>query len=348
MTMIFCDSFDHYTSDADILRKWDYYLAASQVSIQASGGRRGGGCLRVSNTSNTYAVVKQVPAASTYIVGTAIKFANLTGTEYVIGFREGTVDHVTIRPNPDGSLRVYRGSTQILSSAGGLIGTGNWYYLEILATISDTVGVVTVKLDGTTIITATGSPAALDTRNGGTSGVIDNIAVGSASANDTDFDDLVILNTSGSRNNSFLGDVRIDCYRPNGNGASSQFDGSDGNSTDNYLLVDDTAPDDDTTYVESATVNDVDSYTFGNMSHTPATIKAVQLVALCTKADAGSRSMKLVTRRSGTDYLSSEMAAPASYRFVRDIRETDPAAASPNDWTKTNVDAAEFGIKVSA
>jgi hypothetical protein len=164
---------------------------------------------------------------------------------------------------------------------------------------------------------------------------------------DWDFDDLYICDGAGSTNNNFLGDCRVDAFAANGNGNSSQLTGSDGNSTDNYLLVDDaTTIDDDTTYVEHATVGNKDTYACANMSHTPTSIFGVQVCANAKKDDAGAKSLCTVTRSGGADTDGATQALSTSYTYYREILEQDPNG--PIAWTATNFNAAEFGIKVAA
>lgn len=349
MSMLFCESFDHYSSYTLLPTKWSSYLSASSSSIQTTGGRRNGGHLRL-GTGNAEVRLNLQAGIASIVVGCAIRTSLLSNAATgFINLEESGTLHVNLRYQANGSIAIYRGTTLLATTAPALISTGTWYYCELKATISDTVGYYEVRLDGVVVAVASGSPSALDTRNGGTSGVVDCVMITGHTSSDDDFDDLYINSTSGSRNNNFLGDVRVDCYRPNGVGNSSQFANNGGSpSIANYLQVDDTTPDDATTYVESSTVNNIDTYAFPAASHTPAAIHAVQVCAYAAKADAGSRKLNIVTRRSSTNYHSSGYAVQDSYRYIREIRESDPAAASPNDWTAAAISAAEWGVRVQA
>ena len=347
MTMLFCDSFDHVSSAAELLRKWHSAVSTSGTTIPSSGGRRNGGYLSMTSGTQEWRYNLQV-GVSTIIVGCAIRTDTLANAATgFLNFEESGVLHMSLRYQLNGSIAVYRGSTLLANSAAALISINTWYYLEFKATIHDTTGSYEVRLDGTPIMTASGSPAALDTRNAGTSGLVDTIMLtGHTSATDR-WDDLYVNSTAGSRNFGFLGDVRVDAYRPSGAGNSSQFTNNGGSpSIANYLQVDDATPDDGTTYVETATINNIDTYAVTDMSHTPAAIYAVQVSACAAKSDAGSRGLNTVTRRGSTNYHSATRQLQDSYRYISEIRESDPGAASPNDWTKTNLNAAEFGIRV--
>lgn len=348
MTMLFCDSFAHYAT-AEAQYKYTT-VGASGFSIEATDGRRGSPCMKTTGTGG-YVIASVRGSPTELIVGVAYKPTAVDiGTNRPIRLMENGTDHVCLGHNAAGAIVVYRSTTSIATSAVGVISAGAWHYIELRAKMSDTVGEVEVRVNGVLVLTATGSPAALDTLNGGT-GAINLVGLyGSNTGGAIWFGDLVIMDTTGSRNNDFLGDVRVEAYRANGNGTTSDFDGSDGDSTNNYLLVDDTTPDtgSPSTYVESSTVGDVDLYDMQSMSHNPDSIFAVQIVGVLSKVGDGSRSANLVTRRSGTNYTTPAVALPDGYRGVTAIVETDPAAASPNDWTQTNLNAAEFGVKVAA
>ena len=88
------------------------------------------------------------------------------------------------------------------------------------------------------------------------------------------FDDVYLVDTS-APNGDFLGDVRVAYLAPNGNGASSQFVGSDLNSVDNYLLVDEVPANDDTDYVQSDVLNNIDTYALADLPANAGVVKSV-------------------------------------------------------------------------
>jgi hypothetical protein len=258
----------------------------------------------------------------------------------LLEFLETATLHVALRLNTDMSVSVLRSNTALATSAAGVVPTSGYCYVELKALINDTTGTYEVRINGANVLSGTGA----DTRNGAT-GVITGVSILFA-RNGQIFDDFYICDSAGSVNNDFLGDRRVDVYFPNGNGNSSQMVGSDANSTDNYLLVDDTNPNDDTDYVQSDVLNNKDTYTFQNMSHTPASISGVMTLANAKKDDAGSRSIAMVTRSGGTDYDGSTQALSTSYIYYKQILETDPGTSSA--WTQSGFNSAEFGPKVAA
>lgn len=339
MTLRFFDGWDHYAT-ADVLEMWTAVESSSaDQSIATGTGRRGGNgwtcntALRGLNTA--------IPSTSTVIVGFALNMGGSPASALnIIELRETATIHIALRVNTDLSVSVLRNTTVLASSAAGVITASGYCYLELKAVINDSTGTYEVRINGANVLSASGA----DTRNGGT-GVVTVVAIKFARTGQI-FDDLYICDSAGSDNNDFLGDRRVDAYYPNGNGNSSQMVGSDADSTDNYLLVDESAPNDDTDYVQSDVVGNKDTYSFQNMAHTPASISGVMIVMNAKKDDAGSRSICSVTRSGGTDYDASTHALSTSYTYYKDIRESDPATSTA--WTQSGFNNAEHGPKVAA
>lgn len=342
MTLRFIDSFDHYAT-ADITQKWTSTAGGgSGPAISSGNGRRSTNCMRIPSTSGEAS--KTIDAQATWIVGHSFKFSALDGSNdrAFLSFLDSGTIQVDVRMRPDGTIRVTRNGTTLATSSNAL-SLSTTYYIEAKVVINDTTGTMEVRVNGSSTgwINITGQ----DTKN--TANASANVIKlsGIASGN-TDFDDLYICDGSGSVNNDFRGDVRVDCYLPDGNGNSSQLVGSDGNSTDNYQLVDESSQNGDTDYVQSSTVNNKDTYTFADMSHTPSSIFGTQLNMISKKDDSGTRSICSVCRSAGTDYDGDTQALGTSYSDYRNIRETDPATSAA--WTRTNLNSAEFGVKVAA
>lgn len=339
MALIFADSFDHYTATAD-----KAYVSNTNGTIQASQGRFGTSALRVVQQGSIEWVL---PSAKTTLgVGFAYRFDTVpTGNSTFFSFFDGAAtEHVRLEINSSRFIRATRAGT-LLGSAGTIqLNTNQTYYIECKVTIDDSTGVVVVKVNEVTDINLSSQ----DTRNGGNASVdrIRPSTVGFQSGTANFFDDLVVWDTTGgSPTNDFLGDVRVEALFPNGNGNSSQLVGSDGNSTDNYLLVDEAAPNSDTDYVESSTVGDKDTYAYGNLTPTTGTVYGVQIDPFAKKTDAGTRSIVSVARHSGTEVDGPVKTLTSTYQYFPDIRETKPGGGA---WSISDVNGAEFGVKINA
>jgi hypothetical protein len=256
----------------------------------------------------------------------------------------GATIHIAVRLNQDGSVQVRRGGDAgavIASAPAGSVPGLGWHYMECRVIISDTVGVVEVRMDGssTPVINFSG-----DTRNGGTSTNIDYLGgSGSGATGYNEWDDMYVVDTLGAINNTFLGDVRVYTLAPNGNGAYSQFVGSDGNSVDNYLLVDE-APYNTADYVGSPTTGQRDSYLLTDLPATVATVFATQSRAIVAKSDAGAASIKQSIRVAATDYDTAATVLSTTWIDLVTLYETNPNTGV--QWTAAGVNGAEIGVVV--
>jgi hypothetical protein len=338
MALLFVDGFDHYAT-ADILKKWD---ALVNGSINASGGRRSGGCLTLGVGS--YGVKKNLPGSySTLIVGFALSPTGTDSSNNVICvLYESSTIHIKLRYNTSNKIEVYRGST-LLGTTANTVPISSFTYLEIKAVIHDTTGSIVIKLNGVTDLTLT----SIDTRNGGTAGVIDQVHLGDplTFCQNCKIDDFYIADTSGSApNNDFLGDVRIDTIYPTSDGNYLQFTPSTGST--HFDLVDETAPN-TTDYNSSSTVNNRDSYGMDNLAALSSqTVYGVQVNAAVLKDDAGVRSLSTMVRSSITNGDGASVSLGTSQRYISQLYELNPNGSVV--WTETTVNAMEAGVKVTA
>lgn len=343
--LVFCDSFDHYAT-ANLLAK---YSTISQ-SPTIGGGGRFGNRLNCSSSNNSAFAVKNLGANyGTLISGVAWLLGSggsAHGAIEMAGFRDSGTTQIGWGVNPTGTISIYKG-TGVIATSTDVLPTlaGVWYYIELKVVFAAS-GSVELRVNGVTWLSF--SADTTQTANNFANqfwmrGV-------SSQQGGCFFDDLYVLNdtdsgVTGAPNNDFLGDCRVQAIFPNGNGNSSQLVGSDADSTDNYLLVDETAPDGDTTYVQSNVVGEKDTYTYDNLTPTTGVVFGVQAIPWALKTDAGSRSLASVARLGTTEEDSAAKLLSTSYQYLPDIREADPDG---NQWTIANVNAAEFGVKVAA
>lgn len=343
MTLICLESWDGIAT-ADLAAKG--WATNGTPTVSTTQARTGNNAL-LFDASAEY-VARILPAAgehATMIVGSAIYVTEYPSGDtslLVLASDAGTNNHVTLAITSTGGLSVHRGSySGATLGSGGSLPLHTWCFVELKAALSDSTGTVDVRVNGASVLSLTGQ----DTKSGGTKTVFDCVRLGTVGPSGTVyFDDTYIANAAGSVNNTFLGDMRVRCLVPNGNGNSSQLTGSDGNSTDNYLLVDDLPPA-TSDYVGSPTADQKDTYAFTDLPDTSGTVLGAQIGAYATKTDSAARSLALVTRSGGTDYDSSDNAlALGSNLYVQQMRETDPATSAA--WLRSAVNSAEFGVKV--
>ena len=349
MSLMWADGFENASL-------WGKAYTLNPSNLPTLGTGRNGGGIDMSPSANPGEFIWDFPAAdqhATITFGVAMWFGstssggfpNSTSTPFFTLYGDGQSTLHTqgyFAGGAGGNLTVTRGTSTLGTTSGLSFTTDTWYYLEVQATLNDSTGAITVKGNGTTILSLTGQ----DTKNGGTGSVYtaigfrarSSIAVGHAVV-----DDLYVLNGAGSVYNSFLGDVTVETLRPDGNGNYSQWTGSDGNSTDNYLLVDE-ATYDVADYVSSSTTNNKDTYTYGALTASSGAVKGVVAKAVAAKSASGSQDYRQITRISSTDYNGATTALDTSDLPRRQVWEQSPATAS--DWTISEVNGAEFGVEV--
>jgi hypothetical protein len=188
-------------------------------------------------------------------------------------------------------LAVYRGlTTAALAVSDHPLRPNSWYYVEMRVKIHGTSGGAEVRVDGAPVIEI-GSyadiPTSLNTMSSVNAyanrfyigGLGDSSGYGMWCA----WDDVYLCDTSGSVNNDFLGEVRIDTLFPESDGTYSEWVASAAGT--HCLLVDDPAPD-GRDYVSSGTVGATDTYRMSQ--HVNVALPVLGVVATCESNVNGS------------------------------------------------------------
>lgn len=342
MTLRFIDGANGYTAaQAAAGRKWGFYNANS---IEATAGRRSSPCHRMTNWTQRMAFVDFANNQSTFITGFAFKVAALpTGASKLVTRASSNLGvECSLCLKTDGTLEVRRGADTgtILGTSTAVITPSTYCYLEVKFIIHTVSGSVIVKKDGVDIINLTG----INTSLGGISyanGVGFSLATNPSEAATIDWDDIYICDGSGSTNNNFLGDLRVDAVFPNGAGNSSAFTPSAGS---NWQNVDEDPADDDVTYNTANAAGAIDLYAFPDIAPTVGTVFGVVSYLTMKKDDSDIHTAMAVIRRSAANYPSTHKTLTTSYAMYQEVHETDPSTLA--QWTIANVNAAEFGLEL--
>lgn len=169
-------------------------------------GRTGIG-MAITGTTFPFWAIPSGNQDATLTIGFAFQLTSLLSNRALVLLTSdtNTTNHTTIQVTTTGAMAVLRGGTgglALVTSAAGLVAVNTWNFVELQVTLSDTVGAVTLRLNGTVIASGTG----LDTKNVGTKVVYDTVELaGGGAGNTTTFDDLYIKTGAGE---TFNGDVR--------------------------------------------------------------------------------------------------------------------------------------------
>lgn len=355
----FMDGFDHYAA-ADAGAKWDG--TAMTVSMDTSVFRNSGQSLR-SGTGSGNSFSKRLNVAAANIVwGCAVRFVSTPGAsafnntgDTLFGLANyldsGDLDgQFALGVFNDGKIRVARcrgfATSQcqfptLLGTGASVLSTGTWYYIECRVFIHASAGAVEVRVNGVAEITLTGVNTKGATSAVATSEFFQLRCLSSTAIN---FDDFYVRTEASATEvtGGFLGDIKVKPYYPNGDGTYTALTCSTGST--HYTLVDETTPN-TTDYVSSSTALQKDSYNFQDASET-GSIKAVQLAAYCYKMDAGFRGVDVFCKSSSTESFTASMPLSTTGKYALKIWEQDPNTSA--DWSQTNLNAAEFGVRISA
>lgn len=339
MALVLADGFETYATQGNLQQQWN--VGTAQLS----------GIARTGNASvSSYLTSLSDPSFyhATFIAGAAVYYGNIAGgTIFKFLSDAGATVHITIQRNSDSTISILRGATVLATSTTHFLPADSaWRYIEAKVLLSDTVGTVDVYMNGDPDVVLSYGPG--DTKNGGTSTTFEQVTFGSDGSNSHFVDDVYLCNgAGGAPYDTRLGEVRCWPITPSGNGNSSMLVGSDSNSTDNYLLVDETPLNLNTAdYVGSAVNDDKDTYVYSNLTPTTGTVVSVRVATQGSKTDGGAKSIKPVVRHGATEHDGTAYPLATDTTRTQQVYETNPVTAVA--WTISDVNNAEFGVKVAA
>ena len=318
--------------------KW---TASGTYNGTTSSTRFGVGKAYYQSLASQCSITKRFTASATTVIGLAFKQLS-PPSGYPLRFLAlsgdaGVTEHLNLSYVSANTIGLYRGATQL---ATAVFTQNAWAYLEISATIADAGGVAVVRLDGQIVINFTG-----DTKNAGTNTTLDTLILSnyvSSNVHVTAYDDVYICNSTGTTNNTFLGDVRVQTLVPTGAGSSTQLTPTGGA---NYANVAE-SPDSTATYNSSTNVGDRDTYAMGDLASGTTAVLGVQDNLAAWKADAGTGNVKAALKVGSTVYYDTTIGlGTGAGTWYGAVRETNPATSTA--WTPGDVNGIEFGAEVA-
>ena len=237
---------------------------------------------------------------------------------------------------------LYAGATLLgTEPAPRSLSTFRWHLLELHWKTHASAGIAELKFDGNMKLQLAGQNTAVAGE-----GQITQIRFGTIqndtfqAAGEYHWDDCA------ADDSGWVGDGHVVLLQPNGDGASSDFTGSDGNQVNNYALVDEVPPGSGD-YVEGASEGLTDTYsmedTGGAGIPSGSEILDVEVLAVASTPDVGCNALNGVVRVGGTDYDKTEQELGSDYKLHRFKFPTNPATSGA--WVQSELDSAEAGIR---
>ncbi|REJ65625.1 MAG: hypothetical protein DWQ31_16935 [Planctomycetota bacterium] len=304
-------------------------------------GRRGGFAMQFSTDNNTRF---ERDFGSTFnddtiITGLAVKFADIGSSAFdFLTFHDanGQVNGLGIALN--GKIKF---NDTEATAAEGMLVAGAWYYIELRCRFSQTVGEYELRVNGVTVLSATG----VDTLLGlpGSSPTIIRWQNKQGFTGLGAIDDIYVLDNTGASNNDFLGlDTVVEGIFPSADGDLTDWTPSSG--SDHYALVDEPAFS-SSDYVESDAANEKDLYQYEDLVLINGSIFGVQVNTISRVQEPNvvidtKNLVKSGTTEEESTFLEADSESSTTYPSVH---EQDPDTATP--WTIASVNSAQFGVK---
>jgi hypothetical protein len=206
-TISYIDGFDEYAAADAPLFGWD------DVPTAMVAGRIVGQAMDLAAMSISHALDPD----ATYTASFAVWTTDVGGqAPYMVRFYEGVVCHGGVAYNGDGTFSVRDGNNAVFATSGdcGLANdvpfTVEWKY-----TVDNAAGAYELRINKVVVI---GPTSGVDTRNGGTTGLISKIMLTAPTGIHVAYDDLILTKGGG-----FQGDLRVVTQMPDGDGANTAW-----------------------------------------------------------------------------------------------------------------------------
>lgn len=339
MALLQCWSFDDGLND----KRWSYNTIgdwATHVSTEFGRHEKG---IQLGDNENNEVQFGFAERKEIYL-GMAINPRDVSPGQYLFLRDSGgdaivlDIDSLTFQLHVQ-----HRGGT--VSSTASALPLDVWTYVELYAKHGDSTGAVEVRINESTVISATG----IDTRDGGDG--FNSFQLGGVASGEIDLiyvDDIYLLDATSTRNNTFLGDVQVNALTPNADGTINDFLGSDADSSSNYALV--YASSYSTSdYVQSEDEGDQDMYNLTNPASTNFEVYGVETHFLWGKNVSGTKYLRTAmidnsTAGGGSTFVGDVFPLGVGADLFSFAFDTNPVTSST--WTIDSLENMEIGQEV--
>ncbi len=304
------------------------------------------------------------PDENIWIIGFAVRKTNVSvlGASSTAGvqLRNAAGEQcslVLIAEGDNFKMRLKRGATTIATTTNAFQwgGAQSWHYFQLKVTVRTGVngvyelrsyaylgGAQTVEMSGASVNLAEQAVDGADRIK------IDWNTNGNANLV---FDDIVVMDSTGTKNNNLTTKPYVILGAlPNAEG--NQLDWTPSLGGTHWSELDNAATTTtDTDKVTAQVIGDIDLLNYENFVEINASgtaVKGVQVVSSAAMVASGARTLRVRVRESAAEATGSNFVVnDLILRSFRQLFDQNPTG-TPADWTKTTVEAAEFGIEIQA
>lgn len=338
MALLLVDGFDFWTTLPGF---WTSAGANSPPTVT-------GGVLLINAGSGSSYVRWVFPATKqTVIFNTRANFGTKVIDDIIFQLYDGDTVQCTVTINGAGQLGVKRGShtgTLIGSySTRGLVQDEVTYYdIECKLTVAN-AGACIIQVNGEEVLNVTGDLASTANE------YADNIVVGKLTNNapqngaNNRFQHIILMDNSGSMMNDFIGPVKINSHALTADGNYIDYTANTG---DRWDAVNDTNPDEATTYITSSTVGHKFTGITDGLGANVGTVHGLGVWVRSARDADKVRAYKTLLRYAGADQLGSsdKYIGP---NYASQITAFDVSPFSATEWTTIEIDGLEVGVELT-
>lgn len=347
MSLVHVDAAEHYSTSEYNYVYTDAPLGAG-VTIGAFGPASGPGIRLSGNRGFGIERLGLTTSGNVCIIEGYFRMDALpAAVNNILNVYLGATLQVALAVNTDGTLRVYRNGIAgtLLVSSTYAVPVDTFIYLAAKFTIHNSTGAALIHVWETgdtapqVVINLTGA----DTQEGA-SATWDGFDIGAANDTDTDWANPIVMDGSGTRCNDILGpsvDVITQYADARLVAILNDFSLSAGSSVP--ALLDDTTPDNDTTYVSSSTAGHRQSTYVDAL---PAEKNAIGMqLYVAAKSVSGSPQIRGLVRHGTTNYLGVSETLTTGYGYVMVPYSAMPDGSVP---VPALFDALQWGAQIVA
>lgn len=341
--------------------KWDRLYALSGSAGTVVAGRKAGSAISSSSFQMTSNELVS-PDSNTWIIGFGLRKpgGGPLGAGSTVGIQlQNAAGEQCSLVVVDAGLGNYklelRRDVTVIATSTGAFQFGNhrsWTYFQLKVTVRTGVnGVYELRsYDYLGASTSEFSGSAVNLAHQATDGA-DRIRISWSATDGVHLDDIVVMDSTGANNNDFMTRPAVVLGSlPDADGNQSDWLPSIGN--DHFAVVDEPATQaSDTDRVTAATIGEIDLFTYADFASILASGTAVigtQVISSAAMAASGARTLRVRVRESASEAFGDNFVInDLIVRSFRQLFDQNPTG-TPADWTKTTLDAAEFGLEIQA
>lgn len=237
------------------------------------------------------------------------------------------------------------GGSLLAASENNVIFPAEWNYIEIKVLPGQTQPhQIIVKVNGCVIINAEVNLGGSFNRYGFRANYFGGWEGTGAGGQDmTRIDDLYWCDLTGGEFDDFIGDVVIEDIRPNGDGGPNGLTGV-GIIGDHYQAVDEQSPDNDTTYLMTDQLNEVERFNCTDLPDDVIDVLAVGVYVRARRDGTGYRTFRAQVELNDVVLEGDDKFTSTGYQEQGSVFTTKPGGGL---WTVADVNNVQIGFKTT-